>query len=356
MRRHWPILVVVALVIVVVALVARDSRDPDAPPATTSPRSDTRNAATSATAPSLPRPPKGSTANGTTAVHSGWGSGPTELGRRVAAESNPEGPMAMVATANGLVVLDQVNARIVRYGLDGTLLGSFPIAPDTAQDIAVGPDGRVAVLDRVTDAHLLYYNEAGELVGQAPVVGGPLTESGGATGVFIDGSGIYIEREHGEVVRVLGTDGQPDPARRTLPGRPLRNGAGSVQALITDKPGGMVTVRVYDTKADVVWQRSVRFPISLISLLMLDSDAAGRVYLAAHVATVSTAPPYEMTDERTIAWRLAGDTGAPMGALTLPAPPVADEALRPLSVGDDGTVYQMQPSQTGVDIVAYRFP
>jgi hypothetical protein len=352
MRRHWPILVVLALVIVIVVLVTHDSADTR--PSTASPRPERQRDETSATAPVLPRAPEPSS-KGTTVVHSKWGSGPTELGRRIGEESNPEGPMAMVATPTGLVVLDQVNARIMRYGLDGTPLGSFPIAPDTAQDIAVGSDGRVAVLDRVTDAHLLYYDSAGQLVGQAPVVGGPITESGGATGVFI-AQGVYIEREHGEVVRVLGLDGQPDPARRTLPGRPLRNGAGSVQALIADKAAGLVTVRVYDAKADVVWQRSVRFPISLISLLMLDSDAAGRIYIAAHVATESTAPPHEMTNERTIVWRLAGDTGAPMGALTLPAPPPTDEALRPLSVGDDGTIYQMQPSPSGVDIVAYRFP
>jgi hypothetical protein len=341
---------VLALIAVVAVLVVRAEK-----PVASSTSTSGQRAGAAGPAPSLPNAP-GKMQHGRVIVHAEWGGGAGALGARAANESNPEGPMSLIAANGGLVVLDQVNARIVRYGADGKLAGSFPIAPDTAQDIAVGRDGKVAVLDRVTDGQLLYYDENGKLIGQAPVVGGPITESGGATGVFIDGSGTYIEREHGEVVRVLDASGRPDTSRNTLPGRPLRNGAGSVQALITDKAAGIAALRVFDNQANAVWQRSVRFPASIISLLMLDSDLAGRVYIAAHIATESTSPPYGLTNERTIVWRLAGDTGAPLGAITIPAPSPETEALRPLSVGDDGVVYQLQPSSSGVEIHAYSFP
>ena len=289
-------------------------------------------------------------------VQRGWGSGPDELGARAANESNPEGPMAIVAANGELVVLDQVNARVVRFGADGAARGTIPIAPDTAQDIAVGPDGRVAVLDRVTDGQLHYYDERGELVGQAPVVGGPLTESGGTTGVFVDAGGVYIEREHGEVVRVLGPDGTPDPDRPTLPGRPLRDGAGSTQALLGDRAAGLATVRVFDRAADLVWQRSVRFPAPILTLVMLDSDLAGRVYLAAHLAVESPHPPFELTAERIVVVRLDARTGADLGSIAIPPPPPADETLRPLTVDDAGTIYQLLPGPRGVEIHAHTFP
>ncbi|MBA3453282.1 MAG: hypothetical protein H0T42_09345 [Deltaproteobacteria bacterium] len=309
-------------------------------------------------APSLPN--TGSRTSRTRAgkliARAGWGDGPGELGGRAANESNPEGPMSIIAVPGALVILDQVNGRIARFGPDGTPLGSFPIGPDTAQDIAVGDDGRVAVLDRVTDGQLLLYDKDGQLIGQAPVVGGPLTESGGATGVFITGSGTYIEREHGEVVRVLGPTGQPDPDRGTLPGRPLRDGSGSVQALIGDKRTGQVTVRVFDPEADLVWQRTLRFPTSILSLVMLDSDRLGRAYVAAHVALESTTAPYTLSSERIVVVRLEGATGADLGTLSLPPPPPADEAVRSLSVGDDGVIYQMLPGPGGVEIQAYSFP
>ncbi len=286
----------------------------------------------------------------------GWGTGPGELGRRVANESNPEGPMSIIAANGGLVVLDQVNARIVRLGLDGKPIGSFPIGPDTAQDIAVGKDGRVAVLDRVNEGQLLYYDEQGNLLGQAPVVGGPLTEAGGATGVFVDDGGVYIEREHGELVRVFGPDGRPDPDRPPRPGRPLRDGSGSVQALIADKQAGVATLRVFSPTADLVWQRSIRFPAAIQSLLLLDSDRLGRVYLAAHVGTESRDPPFDVTGERIIVVRLEQSDGADRGSLVIAAPTAPDETLRPLTVGDEGTVYQMVPTEAGVEIRAHSFP
>ena len=289
-------------------------------------------------------------------VSAGFGAGPNQLGGRAADESNPEGPMAIVAGNGGLAVLDQVNARIVRYDLDGKPLGTIPIAPDTAQDIAVGPDGRVAVLDRVTDAQLLYYDENGKLIGQTPVVGGPIDESGGTTGVFADSTGVYIEREHGEVAHVLDADGKPDADRRTLPGRPLRDGSGSTQALLVDKAAAITTLRVFSPTADLVWQRTVKFPAPIVSIVMLDSDRAGRVYIAAHLAIEDTAPPFALTNERIVVVRVDEKTGASLGSLTLPPPPGADEALRPLSVGDDGTVYQMLVGDNGVEIQAYTFP
>src|ERR1044071_9790448 len=60
-------------------------------------------------------------------VSAGFGAGPGQLGGRAADESNPEGPMAIVATSGGLAVLDQVNARIVRYDMNGKPLGVIPI-------------------------------------------------------------------------------------------------------------------------------------------------------------------------------------------------------------------------------------
>ena len=101
----------------------------------------------------------------------GYGSGPGQVGARAADESNPEGPMAILATSNGLLVLDQVNARIQRFDKDGKPIGSIPIGPDTAQDIAVDDKGRVAVLDRVHEGQVLSYDENGNLIGQAPVQG-----------------------------------------------------------------------------------------------------------------------------------------------------------------------------------------
>ncbi len=359
--KHLAVVVVLALVVVIGVLVSRDSGGKHTVPSGATTEAAKRSG--SRPSPSLAGSGSGGgsgaktpRAAGTSIVKVGYGSGPGQLGARMANESNPEGPMSVIATPDGLVVLDQVNGRIVRYGADGKPNGGFPIAPETAQDIALGPDGQIAVLDRVNDAQLLYYDKDGQLIGQTSVVGGPITEAGGTTAVFATPGGVWIEREHGETVRVLGPDGKPDETRGTMPGRPLRDGTGSVQALVVDKAAGTAQIRVYDPKANVVWNRPIRFPAPIFALVMLDSDRTGHVYLAAFLARESPDPPHDFLDQRIHVLRLQASDGADRGQLLLPPPHGSDESMRPLTVGDDGTIYQMTTSDAGVEIQSYRFP
>ena len=46
----------------------------------------------------------------------------------------------------------------------------------------------------------------------------------------------------------------------------------------------------------------------------------------------------------------------PAGLLRLPAWKSADETFRPLSIGDDGAVYQMVPASDGMTVFRYVFP
>jgi hypothetical protein len=290
-------------------------------------------------------------------LHKGkWGNGDGEFGHKEANESNPEGPMSMVAGKGGLLVLDQVNSRVMRFGPDGKPLGSFPIGPDTARDLAIDDKGRVAVLDRVGQGEVALYDESGKLTGQAPVAGGPMDEAGGATGIFTGGGGTWVEREHTESVRILGPDGQPDPDRPTLPGRPLRGGGGSIQAAVISKPAGTAYVRVFDDDFKVVWQRTVSFPAPIVQILLLDSDLGGWAYLGVHVAVENPEPPHLLEDERIIVVRLARADGADGGSIVVPALTGPDEVANPLAVGDDGTIYLMTPGPDGLEIHAYTFP
>lgn len=289
-----------------------------------------------------------------------WGPGAEEFGHRQADESNPEGPMALVAGKNGgVLVLDQTNARVSRFGADGTLLGTIPIGPDTAQDLVVDAKGRVAVIDRVGEGQLLLYDENGKPIGQVQLEGGPIDEAGGVTGVFTDSTGTWVERAHTEVVRVLGPDGQPDPDRPPAPGRPTRSGSGFVNASVAsaaDKAAGVATIRLFDHDAKIVWQRAVSFPASILHIAMLDSDLTGHIYLAADIAVEATTPPYALTEERIVVVRLAEADGADTGSIVLPAPTAPEESFHPLSVTDDGVVLQLLPGPDGMEIRAYTFP
>jgi hypothetical protein len=285
-----------------------------------------------------------------------WGAEPGQVGRR-GGEGNPEGPMSLAVGAGGdLWVLDQVNGRLQRFRRDGTFDGKHDIGPDTAQDVLALPDGRLAVLDRLGEAEILLYDQAGALQGAVPLVGGPITEGGGVTGMFADANGLYVEREHTELVRVAGPDGKPDPDRPTDPGRPTRDGTMFLAAFLADARAGTAVIRAFDRDARLVWQRQATFPAQIIHLVLLDSDQRGHAYLGALVAREGPAPDFELADAATIVVRLVQADGADAGSLRLPASDQADEVFRELVVTDEGELLQMLVTAEGVQVVRYEFP
>lgn len=359
-RTRTAVLLAVALALALAAvgvvLVVRRGADDGAPSgrgrggAAADPRAGAR-------ARPMPLTARPTAATGTTFVKGSWGTGPGEFGRRRDEEANAEGPMSLLPGPGGdLFVLDQVNARIQRFGPDGALEGGFPIGPDTAQDLVLDAQGRLAVLDRLGNAEVLLYDQEGRPLGQIPVVGGGITEGGGVTGIFADERGLYLEREHTEVIRIAGPDGTPDEDRPSDPGRPTRDGTMFLAALLADAKAGRAIVRAFDHDGKVVWQRLVTFPTPILHLLLLDSDRRGHVYLGAYVAREGPPPAYDYTDEATIVVRLGQPDAADRGSLSLPANNEPEELFKELAVTDDGEILQMLVGPDGVKIVRYRFP
>jgi hypothetical protein len=156
----------------------------------------------------------------------GWGSGPSQLGRDRPQEANPEAPMSLTVTPLGdVVVLDQLNGRLVRIGQDGKVLGTTPLTQQTPQDVTVAKDGTLLVLDRLRDKSVAIIDpETGTLRGDLPLQGEGIPETGGITGTFVDGDSVYVEREHGALIRIGDLAGTADTTRPEIPGRPTRDG------------------------------------------------------------------------------------------------------------------------------------
>ncbi len=284
-----------------------------------------------------------------------WGSQPGEFGRRRDPESNPEGPMAMVAMGHGeIAIVDQINRRVQRWK-DGKPAGALSTGGDTVQDVAAGADGRTVLLDRLADRNVQVYDRDGNLANETALAGKNVPEGGVVTGVFADDQGIYVEREHGAVVRIADARGNADPDRPELPGRPTRDGRLYIAAQLLNRDAGTVMVRADDrASGQPAWQQEVAFGSPLQHLLMLDSDRNGMVYVAAATGRESPEPPYTIVDEAVVVARL-GAGGAPRGTLTLPPLATADETFRPLSVDDDGSIYEMVFGPNGLQVVRYSF-
>jgi hypothetical protein len=255
-----------------------------------------------------------------------WGSARGELGRDRPQEGNPEGPMSLVLAGRDLLVLDQVNGRLARYDDKGRLLSTSD-APHTVQDLAVGKDGTVAMVDRLVDKTITLVDPSGRKIGELPLTRVP--ESGLVTAVVVDGKDVYVEKEHGALVLIGGTDGKPADEAVELSGRPSKDGALLLTAGLSSKPQGRAYVNAFDRKTQALrFARTVLFPRPSQAIVLLDSDAKGKIYLG--VAAGDPGDAY-------IACLDPAD-GHVLGRVVLPLSHTPEEAFRDFTVGDDGTI------------------
>ncbi len=278
-----------------------------------------------------------------------WGSGPGQLGRERPQEGNPEAPMSLAFDRSGnAVVVDQVNNRLARFAPDGGPRPSLPLTVQAAQDVAIAQDGTTLVLDRLVDKSVAVMDPTGKLLGELPVEGKTLKEGGGVTGVFVDGKDVYLEREHGQVVRVGDTAGKADPEQPTVPGRPSRDGQSFLSAGIVDAAAGRLFVNsIQRSTMTHRFTRELRMGGRVVQIMLLDTDKSGRVYLA--MLLDRGTPGVVLTC-------LDANDGNPLGMRELPPNISADETFRELAVSDEGEVVYLQRSETGAQLTRYTCP
>jgi hypothetical protein len=273
-----------------------------------------------------------------------WGgSGLDQLGRERAQEGNAMGPMSFAVDARGRVyVLDEVNGRIVRRGADGKPEAEFPIELRTPEDMVVADDGALAVLDRHAGQEVAIYDESGKLVGEIPLEGEGIEDTGSVTGVFVDGKDVYVEREHGPLVKVGNTSGAPSDVRSEIPGRPSRDGLSFLKAGIIEAPAGRAYVSSIErASGEHRFTRELRLNAAIHMILLLDSDKAGTIYFAAEVAREDGQPEVRLSCLEPL-------KGVVVGSAILPANTLPEESFRDLVVLDGGGVIYAIRTEEGV--------
>lgn len=275
-----------------------------------------------------------------------WGSANGELGHTRPQEGNAEGPMSFALAGEDLVVVDQVNGRLVRYGRDGKVKGTTPIGA-TVQDVAVTKDGKMVLLDRLGEKAITLTDANGRAIGRLPLDKERVGETGNITGVFADGKDVWVEKEHGILLRVGSVDGVPAEGHDELAGRPSKDGALLLTATIASKENGRVAINAVDRKtAALRFARALTFPRPLEGLVLLDTDDRGTIYVGAAGggagrATVACLDP---TD------------GHALGFVTVPHSTSADESFRDFSVAGDGTIVVALRTEQGVEYLSVRCP
>ncbi|MFO0762548.1 MAG: hypothetical protein U0359_39275 [Byssovorax sp.] len=270
------------------------------------------------------------------------------MGRERLQEGNPVAPMSLAQDSKGRIyVLDQVNDRIVRYGTDGKPEGSSDLKLRGAQDLAIGADGSMAVLDRLSDKAIALYDEGGALRGQLPIEGEGVDEPGLLTGVFIDGKDVYVEREHGTLVKIGDTSGKPADPRTEIPGRPSRDGLSYLNAGIINAQAGRTWVSSIDrATGDHRFTRELKQRAPVRSIVLLDTDKGGIIYFAVDVEQQEGGDAVLLTC-------LDPLSGIPIGNAVLPVNTMPEETFRDLTVLDEGGVVYALRSEKGVSYLHF---
>lgn len=297
--------------------------------------------------------PEPKTGRGQLVATFGWGSGEGALGRSRPDEANPEAPMSFTVDGFGQTwIVDQVNGRLVKLDRDGKPAGSVPLPVQAPQDVVVAADGTALVLDRLVDKAIAVLGPDGKPRGELPLTGKGLEEGGAATGVFTDGTDVYVEREHGDAVLVGSTSGEANRERPEVPGRPAGDGRSYLTAGIVDGPAGTVMVTAIEraTKAHR-FTRTLGLGQPVMALNALDADRSGIIYLGAVVeqpGSTPDAPQFGIT-------LLCLDPldGRPLGQTRWAASPMPEETFRELTVLPEGGVLYLERTPAGARLVRY---
>lgn len=306
------------------------STSAETPRVRSEPSASARTSATVATSPSGDASP-----SSVAVVSARWGSADGELGRKRPQEGNPEGPMSFAVSGDELVVVDQVNTRVVRYDRRGRMLGTAE-APPTVQDVAIAGDGTLALLDRLVGKNVTLTDARGHKIGVLPLSG---VDPGLTTGLFVDGKDVYVEAEHGALVRVGSTDGATSSPGE-LSGRPSRDGALLLTAGITSSREGRAFVNAFDRKKEQLrFARALELARPIRSIVLLDSDARGAIYFGAAAGPGNAA--HVMC--------LDPSDGHVLARAVLPLSETAEESFRDFSVSPDGAIVFAVRAESGVE-------
>ncbi len=253
-------------------------------------------------------------------------------------------PMSFVPGGDGrALVLDQVNQR-VQVIEAGRAARSIPLPSESFDDVAPLPGGRVAALDRLDTGSVAVVDATGRVEREIALAGDGIARGGDATSLHARADGVWVEVDHDRLVRVADERGQPVTSRELVPGRFSADGRAWLGARVDADRAVTVTSTPRDGGAAT--RARVAFPLPVLSIAALESDAAGRVLLVAVSIDESPEPPFDVlsvAETLVVLDRALGE----LRRVALTPKSMPEEQLTRYRVGPDGALYTLELDERG---------
>jgi hypothetical protein len=292
-----------------------------------------------------PEKPTYKTPTTTPVVTAVWGSGEGQLGHDVPEEGLPQGPKTLVVESSGMIrVLDGANHRIQSFN-GSSSAGSIKIPDRPFDDLELDGAGGFVLLDRFDTPALVFLNPDGTTRKELPLESEEIPEPSLTTGLVRGPDGFYVEIESDYLVRVSDLQGSA-MEQIVVPGQTLDET--SAFKVDGDEPNLLTVSRIDlpDGELDELGELDVHDRVAERTLFTLTKNAG--LLLAVRLESDQSDP--EKPPNETHRLLVLGTDGKVKKSEVLPTAGGPEDVFRPVRLGEDGNVYVMTITETGVDI------
>lgn len=272
------------------------------------------------------------------------------VGRVLGSEADSEGPQSFALEPDGgVLVLDQVNQRVLELDATGALTRAIPLPARTFEDVEQVDGRALLLLDRLIGKRLVVMSFEGSELAAVPLEGRGVERAGLVTALLPRADGVWLEVGHRHSVKVLDRDLRPCE-RQVARGRPFGQGQ-SLRASLDGRGGVVVST---GGRTDRQPARTVtltgRAPVERI--VWADVDPAGRVHVVLHEAERAASSPFRVTSEQ---YRLVTLDAELRELERTEIPWVLTELSQHVEfrLGSDGRPWQMAYTPEGVALLAW---
>ncbi len=285
-----------------------------------------------------------------TLVELPWGSTGRAAGKLAGDESSPMGPMSFAVTAGGrIALLDQVNGRVLFIDPGSGAVEAVPIPSRTFDDVLVTRDGEIVLLDRLVGSKVVVLDPSGDVRAEVAVVGPGIPRGGEVTAMIGYEDGVWLERRHSTMVRVL--DEKLEPCEREVVAGRKAGGQARLVASLVEPGVGLVLEGSPDGPARVV----LELGHDVSRLVWAEVDGAGCIHAILHLVDRDAGQPARPVFERVVGVRLGPDLDVE-AVLSSPYAITELEQFKEFEVTPAGEVYQMAFLDEGVAILFWGAP